>query len=252
MYPSHGLGPIAQVMDINRGDRLDYLVSMESNDFNYGRRARELAAEAPQIYGEFAGLDYRGNMNTSLIRTAKGRTIVLQHDAHTPAPHNLIHAVYGTEGSAMFDPPPPRISTGGGWLKSEAVAGIRERFTPEIYKKLEKASRGHGHGGSDYRMDWHIIDCLRNGLPLPQDVYDAAAWSAIVPLSEWSVLNRSNAIDVPDFTAGAWETNPRNMDVNLESGGGNTQILPPSKAAMEFDDALARQWANDHATTAVS
>jgi hypothetical protein len=96
-------------------------------------------------------------------------------------------------------------------------------------------------------MDWHLIDSLRNGLPLPMDVYDAAAWSSIVPLSEWSALNRSNSIDIPDFTAGAWAGNPSNMDINLENGGGNTGILPPSRAAMEFDDALARQWERDHA-----
>lgn len=245
VYPTHGLGPIAQIMDINRGDRLDYLVSMESSDFNYQRKARELAEAAPAIYTDFAKWTYRGNMNTSLLRTVMGRTILLQHDAHTPAPHNLIHAVYGTQASARFDPPPPRISTGGGWVKPETCAEIRERFTPEIHRKLEKASGGHGHGGSDYRMDWHLIDCLRNGLPLPQDVYDAASWSAIVPLSQWSVLNRSSAIDIPDFTAGAWKTNPRNMDVNLENGGGNTKVLPPSKSALAFDDALVRQWSND-------
>ena len=93
---------------------------------------------------------------------------------------------------------------------------------------------------------WHVIDCLHHGLPLPQDVYDAATWSAIVPMTSWSVQNRSNSIDVPDFTCGKWETNPRDMDINLENGGGNTKILAPSKAAMEFDDHLAKQWAKDH------
>ena len=81
-----------------------------------------------------------------------------------------------------------------------------------------------GHGGTDLLEDWRLIDCLRNGLPLEQDVYDAAAWSAIVPLSEWSVLHRSNSIDVPDFTAGAWKTNKPNMDINLERGG-NTKVV---------------------------
>ncbi|MFW5996749.1 MAG: Gfo/Idh/MocA family protein [Lentisphaeria bacterium] len=246
IYPTHGLGPVAQVLDINRGDRLDYLTSMESNDFNFGPRARELAKEAPEIYGPLAELDYRGNMNTTLIRTMKGRTIVLQHDAHTPQPHNLIHGIFGTEGCALYDPPPPRISTGGHWVSDEECAEIRERFTPEITRKLASGSNRHGHGGSDYRMNWHLIDCLRNGLPMPQDVYDAAAWSAIVPLSQWSVLNRSNPIDIPDFTAGAWGNNPRNMDINLENGGGNTEILPSVKPTLEFDDKYARQWAQDH------
>jgi predicted dehydrogenase len=247
IYPTHGLGPVAQVMDINRGDRFDYMVSMESNDFSFGAMARELTKDDPDTYAPLAALDYRGNMNTTLIRTVKGRTIVLQHDAHTPQPHNLIHGIYGTKGCALFDPPPPRISTGGHWVSDEECAEIRARFTPEIARKLDSSSGGHGHGGSDYRMDWHLIDCLRNGLPLPQDVYDAAAWSAVVPLSQWSVLNRSNSIDIPDFTAGAWKTNPRNMDINLDNGGGDTEILPPSQAALAFDDTLARQWAKDHA-----
>lgn len=170
----------------------------------------------------------------------------MQHDAHTPQPHNQIHGIYGTEGCALFDPPPPRISTGGHWVSEQECAEIRERFTPEIAKMLDEAADGQGHGGSDYRMNWHIIDCLRNGLPLPQDVYDAAAWSAIAPVSQWSVLNRSNSIDIPDFTAGAWETNPRNMDVNLENGGGNTAVLPPVEPTDEIGDTLARQWNQDH------
>ena len=81
-----------------------------------------------------------------------------------------------------------------------------------------------GHGGGDLLEDWRLVDCLLNGLPLDQDVYDAAAWSSIGPLSEWSVLNRSNSIDIPDFTAGAWEKNLPNMDINLTRGG-HTKIL---------------------------
>jgi hypothetical protein len=73
-------------------------------------------------------------------------------------------------------------------------------------------------------IDWHLIDCLRNGLPLDQDVYDAAAWSAITPLSQWSVNNRSNSIEVPDFTTGAWKKNQPNMDISLERGG-STKVL---------------------------
>jgi predicted dehydrogenase len=247
LYPTHGLGPIAQVMDINRGDRLDYMVSMESLDFNFGPMARELAKDDPETYEPLAKLDYRGNMNTTLIRTVKGRTIVLQHDAHTPQPHNLIHGIFGTKGCALFDPPPPKISTGGEWIRPEECAEICGRFTPEISRKLGTATESHGHGGSDFRMNWHLIDCLRNGLPLPQDVYDAAAWSAVTPLSQWSVLNRSNSITIPDFTAGAWETNARNMDIHLEYGGGNTGILPP-RMPTKFDDTLADQWARDNAS----
>jgi hypothetical protein len=83
---------------------------------------------------------------------------------------------------------------------------------------------GTGHGGVDLLEDWRLIDCLRNGLPLEQDVYDAAAWSSIVPLSEWSVMNRSNSIGIPDFTAGSWQTNGPNMDIDLMRGG-DTKVL---------------------------
>lgn len=251
IYPTHGLGPIATCMDINRGDRMDYLVYVEGNDFTFGPRAREFAKE-DSFYGEFADLPYRGNMGVAVMRTVKGKTMMLQHDAYTPTPHNLIHGIFGTKGAALFDPDPPRFSKGDHrWYRKrgngeEQYAQLYEQYTPEIYKLTGHASRGHGHGGSDLRMDWHIIDCLRNGLPMPQDVYDAAAWSAIVPLTSWSALNRSNSIDIPDFTCGAWQTNPRHMDINLENGGGNTKILPPAKAALAFDDHLAKQWARDH------
>jgi predicted dehydrogenase len=251
IYPTHGLGPIATCLDINRGDRMDYLVYVEGNDFTFGRKARELAKD-DAYYEEFVGLPYRGNMGVALIRTVKGRTLMVQYDAYTPTPHNLIHGIYGTKGAAQFDPAPPRFSKGDhrwyakGGRHNEEYERLYREYTPEIYKLIGEDSKGHGHGGSDLRMDWHIIDCLRNGLPMPQDVYDAAALSAIVPLTSWSAQNRSNSIDIPDFTCGAWETNPRNMDINLHNGGGNTRILPPSKAAMLFDDALARQWAMDH------
>ena len=102
---------------------------------------------------------------------------------------------------------------------------MKTKYTPKITLLLSDLARqlNAGHGGSDLLEDWRLIDCLRNGLPLDQDVYDAAAWSSIVPLSQWSVLNRSNSITIPDFTAGAWKSNQANMDINLERGG-NTKI----------------------------
>ena len=249
IYPTHGLGPICQTMDINRGDRLDYLVSVESNDFMMAKRAEELAATDPD-YAEFAGLEYRGNINTTVIRTVRGRTIMLQHDATTPSPHNLIHGIHGTQGAALYDPHPPRISKGDHhWVKPEELAALEEEYAPEIYRRMGAEARSSGHGGSDMLMDWHLIDCLRSGLPLDQDVYDAAAWSAIVPLSQWSVLNRSNSIDIPDFTAGAWATNPHNMDIELAHGGAGTELVPLTAAPPGSEDKLARQWQRDHKGT---
>jgi predicted dehydrogenase len=224
IYPTHGLGPVALIMDINRGDRFEFLVSVESEDFMMAAKAEELASK-DDFFKPFVGHDYRGNMNSTLIRTKRGRTIMLQHDATSPSPHNLIHGIYGTRGAALFDPQPPRISTGNHrWASSEEFESIKEKYTPAIFKKLSQLAKHSGHGGSDLLIDWRLIDCLRNGLPLDQDVYDAAALSAILPLSEWSVKNDSNSIKIPDFTAGAWKMNKRNMDIEL-SQGGNTRVI---------------------------
>jgi hypothetical protein len=225
IYPTHGLGAVCQIMDINRGDRLDFLVSVESKDFMMAKKARELA-EHDDFFKEFAGKEYRGNMSTTVIRTVQGRTIMLQHDATSPSPHSLIHGVYGTQGAALYDPPPPRLAAGNHeWVSPEKFAALKEKYTPALYKRMGELASNSGHGGSDLLEDWHLIDCLHNGLPLDEDVYDAAAWSSIVPLSQWSVLNRSNSIAIPDFTAGAWKTNPPNMDIEFKHGGSNTKVI---------------------------
>jgi predicted dehydrogenase len=224
IYPTHGLGPLSQVMDINRGDRLDFLVSVESKDFMMNERAKELA-ETDDFFKPFTGKDYRGNMSVTTIRTKKGRTIMLQHDATSPSPHNLIHGISGTKGSALYDPQPPRFAVGKHqWVSQDEFDKLKEKYTPEIFTRMGKIARESGHGGSDLLLSWRLIDCLHNGLPLDQDVYDAASLSSIIPLSEWSVRNRSNSIDIPDFTAGAWETNKRNMDINIGKGG-NTKVI---------------------------
>jgi hypothetical protein len=131
---------------------------------------------------------------------------------------------------ALEYPLPPRISKDlSGWVPQEEYDALAKEFTPTIITRMRELSRqvGSGHGGGDLLEDWHLIDCLRNGLPLDQDVYDAAAWSCIGPLSQWSVLNRSNSIDVPDFTRAAWQTNLPNMDINLTRGG-TTKVLVDS------------------------
>ena len=206
LYPTHGLGPICQILNINRGDQMDYLTSVSSDDFMMKAKAQELAS-ADNFFSDFATKSYRGNMNTTVVKTKHGKTIMIQHDVTSPRPYSRLHVVSGTEGYAQKYPT-PRVAKGHGWLKEEEFKDLETKYTPEIVQKVgELAKQVGGHGGMDFMMDWRLIDCLRNGLPLDQDVYDGALWSCISPLSEWSVANRSNSIDVPDFTGGSWKTN---------------------------------------------
>jgi hypothetical protein len=227
LYPTHGLGPIAQCFDINRGDKMDHLVSMSSNDFTLNKMAGELAAKDP-FFNEFTGKPYRGNMNTTIIRTNKGKTMMLQHDVSTLRPYSRIHLVSGTRGIAQKYPGPEKIAFGHSWIKKEELDELYKKYTPPIVKHIgEIAKEVGGHGGMDFIMDWRLIDCLRNGLPLDQDVYDAASWSAVIPLSERSVTKRSRTVDFPDFTRGAWQTN-KPVDLTL-TGGATTKVRSLSK-----------------------
>src|SRR5665648_85991 len=227
LYPTHGLGPICQIMNINRGDQMEYLTSMSSSDFHMADMANELAAK-DSFYSEFAGKSFRGNMNTSTVKTYNGRTIMIQHDVSSPRPYSRIHLVSGSKGFARKWPEPERISIGHEWLNEDEMEKLKEQYTPEIVKRIgEMAKKVGGHGGMDFMMDWRLIDCLRNGLPLDQDVYDAALWSAIAPLSEKSVANRSNSVDIPDFTRGSWRTNTP-VELTLK-GGGTTGVKESGK-----------------------
>ncbi len=231
LYPTHGLGPVCQAMNINRGDRMEYLTSMSTNDFVMGKRAGELAA-SDQFYIPFKDKNFRGNMNTTLIRTNLGRTIMVQHDVSSVRPYSRIHLVSGTSGAALKYPS-ERIALGHQWLNDEEINDVSEKFTPEIVRRVgEMAKKVGGHGGMDFIMDWRMIDCLRNGLPPDQDVYDGALWSSVAPLSEWSVANRSQSIDVPDFTGGSWSVN-KPHDINLEKGG-TTGILEITEVKAEM------------------
>ena len=223
LYPTHGLGPIAQCMNINRGDRFDYLTSMSSHDFTMAAHADKLAKE-DEFYKPYAGKTYRGNMNTTLIQSALGKSLMVQHDVSSPRPYSRIHVISGTKGIASKWPSPQRIAFGHSWLKPEELKKYEDDYTPEIVRKIgELAKKIGGHGGMDFMMDWRLIDCLRNGLPVDQDVYDAAAWSCITPLSQASIKNRSRGVDVPDFTRGNWKTNAP-VELTLK-GGGTTGVI---------------------------
>ena len=233
LYPTHGLGPICQVLNINRGDKMEYLTSMSTNDFQMEKRAAELATK-DEFFKPYATSDYRGNLNTTVVKTNKGKTIMIQHDVTSTRPYSRIHQITGTEGCARKYPSPNRIAKGHSWFDEDELKVLEEKYTPPIIQLVgDMAKQVGGHGGMDFMMDWRLIDCLRNGIPLDQNVYDAALWSVIGPLSEWSVANRSNSIDVPDFTNGAWKTNTP-VDITL-SKGGTTGVRLVSKAKSQLN-----------------
>jgi len=206
LYPTHGLGPVAQIMDINRGDRMEYLTSMSTNQVGMSHYAREKfgpgSPEARQRYT-------LGDMNTTLVRTFGGKTIMIQHDTTSPRPYSRIHLLSGTKGIARKYPS-RRIAlepNAHKWLKQDAYQQLMKEYEHPLSRQIgEKAREVGGHGGMDFIMDYRLIYCLRNGLSLDQDVYDAATWSSIVELSEISVKNHSNSVSIPDFTRSAWET----------------------------------------------
>jgi hypothetical protein len=202
---------------------MDYLVSTSTADFSMLPLAKELAAQ-DEFFKSYTTKTYRGNMNVTTIRTMKGKTIMLEHDVSSPNIYSRIFKISGTKGSVLKYPEPGKIAFGDeAWVDDAAIKQLEEKYQSAIVKRVgELAKQVGGHGGMDFLMDWRTIDCLRNGMPLDLDVYDAALWSAVAPLSEASVANRSKSIDIPDFTGGSWKTN-KPVDLTLGTGG-NTQV----------------------------
>ena len=217
VYPTHGLGPICQAMNINRGDKMEYLTAMMGDDFTLRKRIEEKAKEDP-FFEQFVGWNMRGNMDMQMIRTHNGKTILIQHDISSPRPYSRIHQLSGTKAFAQKYPI-EQIAFGHEVADEAKMQELNEKYQPEIVKRVgEMAKQVGGHGGMDFIMDWRLIDCLRNGLPMDMDVYDAAAWSCITPLSEWSIANGSAPIKIPDFTRGKWEIN-KPVEITLKGGG---------------------------------
>jgi hypothetical protein len=205
LYPTHGLGPVAQCMNVNRGDAFDYLVSMSGPARGLHEFAvKNFGADSPQAQEKFA----LGDVNTSLIKTKLGKTIILIHDVGLPRPYSRINLVQGTKGLAHKYPDRIYIegkSKNDDWDDFEKFAAEYEH---PLWKAVAKKGEGRGHGGMDFIEDYRLITTLQKGEPLDQDVYDAAAWSAIVEASIKSVANKSQPVDIPDFTRGKWKTNP--------------------------------------------
>lgn len=202
-YPTHGLGPACQILDIHRSDRMEYLVSMSTRQAGMSEYARKrFGNDSPE-----ARQNYKlGDVNTTLIHTVKGKTIMLQYDVCTPRPYSRLQTVCGTLGFAQKYPVPCiTLETHGETpLEEEALNEILSHYKHPFSATIgEEAHRKGLPNEMNYVMDYRLIYCLRNGLPLDMDVYDAAEWSCITELSEKSVLNRSMPIEIPDFTRGA-------------------------------------------------
>ncbi|MDY3940323.1 MAG: Gfo/Idh/MocA family oxidoreductase [Spirochaetia bacterium] len=208
LYPTHGLGPIAHIMNIHRGDKIDVLVSLSTKQFGMTEYAKRKFGED----SDYAKTDYKlGDMNTTVVRTEKGKTMMIQHDVTSPRPYSRIHLVSGTKGFAQKYPQeqialdPHAHSPLSRTAMNRLIKKYEHPITTE-YKK--KAKLVGGHGGMDYILHSRLIYCLKNGLPLDQDVYDAAEWSAFCELTATAAAGNGVSVRFPDFTRGAWDRLP--------------------------------------------
>ena len=201
LYPTHGLGPVANYMGIQRGDRFDYVVSMSTPQRGLDEyRKAHLTSSDPRQAERYI----TGDLNTSLIKTAKGLTITLKHDTSNPHPYDRINVIAGTKG--VFADYPPRIYFDGqpGEQAWASIDGYKEHQHPLWKQEGEIAKKLGGHGGMDYIMLYRLMQCMKEGLVPDMDVYDAATWSAPGPLSKLSVAGGSAPAKFPDFTRGRW------------------------------------------------
>jgi len=216
LYPTHGLGPVAQYMNLSRSeDQFSTLVS-----FSSPARGRNLYAKKNYPKNHlWNSIDFKGgDLNTSIIKTNLGRTIMVQWDESSPRPYSRLNLIQGTLGTLAGYP--TRVALEGGvpgatqnhhsWAKGEQLETLYEQYEHPMYKRLGAlAKKMGGHGGMDFMMRYRMIECLRKGIPLDQNVYEGCFWSAVAPLSEASVAQGGVPQKFPDFSRGGWiKTNP--------------------------------------------
>ena len=235
LYATHGLGPVAQALDIHRGDRMKTLVSMDTKSV-HGKELVEKKTGKPCT--EFRN----GDHTTTLIRTEGEKVIELQHDVMNPQPYNRLYQLTGTRGFANKYPlegyavdasqlkatgNQPKVDdlSTHSFMPDEQRKALEEKYESPILKKFGKlAKEVGGHGGMDFVMCARLIYCLQNGLPLDMDVYDLAEWCAIAELSAISLDNDCSPVTFPDFTRGLW---------NKEKGYHHAYATPEQEAATE-------------------
>ena len=215
LYPTHGLGPVAQYMNLARGE--DTFKSLVS--FSSPARGRSLYAKKNfSKEHKWNQLDFaNGDLNTSLVKTQLGKTIMIQWDETSPRPYTRLNLVQGTLGTlAGF---PTRVAREGGvegitkdhhrWVQGEQMQMLYEKYDHPLYKRLNTSTKNSGHGGMDGIMMYRIVECLQKGQPLDQNVYEGALWSAVGPLSAISIAQEGMPQKFPDFTRGEWnKTDP--------------------------------------------
>src|SRR3954454_16791497 len=203
LYPTHGLGPVANWLDNNRGERFDYLVSMSGPSRGLQDWAPEhVPADSPKRQER----SVLGDVNASLIKTARGKPILVEHCTNLPRPYSRVHVVQGTKG--LFQGYPSRVYIEGRGKEDQwqEAAALLAEFEHPLWKEIAEQAQGAGHGGMDFIEDYGLIKCLREGKPTDMNVYDAAAISAVVGLSVQSVSRKSAPVDFPDFSRGRWKT----------------------------------------------
>ncbi len=202
LYPTHGLGPIANCMDINRGDRFERVVSFSSPSRGLQLWQDTLPADDERRREKYV----LGDMNVSLIQTARGRTIYLAHDTSNPRPYSRLQVLQGTRGIVSGWPYRVHVEGRSPAHQWEEAEKYHAEFEHPLWRSKTIQEMDRGHGGMDFLEDYRLIQCLRRGEPTDMDVYDAAALSSLVQLSQRSVAGRGKPQEVPDFTRGRWKT----------------------------------------------
>lgn len=215
VYATHGLGPVAQVMDIHRGDRFTTLTAMDTKSVHGKEYVEKKTGKKCD--------DYRnGDHTTTLMRTANGKVVEIQHNVMNPQPYNRLYQLTGTKGFANKYPVEgfaidaaqlkatgntPKVDdlSSHGFMPAAEKKALEEKYEHPIIKKYgAMAQKVGGHGGMDFFMDARMVYCLQNGLPLDMDVYDLAEWCSLAELGSLSMDNNSAAVAFPDFTRGHW------------------------------------------------
>jgi predicted dehydrogenase len=215
IYPTHGIGPACQLLDIHRGDKMNYLVAMDTKSVNGPAYIKEKTGRESKDFKN-------GDHTLTLIRTEKGKTIHIQHDVVSPRPYSRMYQLTGTDGFANKYPmegyslrpgavdasvtPNHEDITLDTWVSEPIKKALMAKYKNPIHIELEEtAKKVGGHGGMDYIMDYRLVYCLRNGLPLDMDVYDLAEWCCMTELTSVSLENNSAPVLIPDFTRGSWD-----------------------------------------------